>query len=205
MAPGAVEAQAQGAYQLIMKRGEIDASHDNLIVAALFVPKKRIYYATQPLGAGNRYYKTAALKVWTEKLPTRCMPKPTPSQRPKRMALILAQAVMWASMATLLDKRPRSKKLVPQYPRIAGRCSMIDKSVTMDTRQQELDLRIPKQDLLHHTLGKGQALRLNNQALQVKNQALLAKVEALRVEDKALQLTSPEILHHLFLERCKAS
>ena len=62
MAPGAVEAQAQGAYQLIMRRGEIDASHDTLIVAALFVPKKGIYYATQPLGAGNRYYKDRGAK-----------------------------------------------------------------------------------------------------------------------------------------------
>ena len=56
MDPGAVEAQAQGAYQLIMKRGEIPSS-ESLVVAALFVPKQGIYYATQPLGAGNRYYK----------------------------------------------------------------------------------------------------------------------------------------------------
>ena len=68
MDPGAVEAQAQGAYKLIMERGEVEVSKETLIVAALFVPKKGIYYATQPLGAGSLHYKAHGAKGMDPKI-----------------------------------------------------------------------------------------------------------------------------------------
>jgi len=66
MDPEQVEAKAKEAFDLVIALNKIGGG-DTLIMAALFVPGKGIYYATQPLGQGHNFFRDNGLPGWEKK------------------------------------------------------------------------------------------------------------------------------------------